>query len=49
MWIKTLMLLTILMMRLCVKALNKESAKENEYCWITNSINDLEKIIKEKL
>lgn len=48
-WIKILMLATIMLMRLCVRALNRESAKENEYCWLSNSINDLEKVIKEKL
>lgn len=48
-WGKIILTCTTLIMRVCVKMLKKEASKENEYCWLENSITELERLIKDKL
>lgn len=48
-WFRLILHSNLIIMRLSVKMIKKESTKENEYCWLENSITELERLIKEKL
>ena len=48
-WARIILSCATLIMRVCVKMLKKESTNDNEYCWLENSVTELERLIKDKL
>ena len=48
-WYRLILNCNLMIMRLAIKMINKESTKENEYCWLENSVTELERLVKDKL